>query len=139
LLVDTALLLAFLAIPVAEKIRKRRSLAILVTVLALWSVGVQFLGARAYDVNSWNNRDGYVVKNPGPTDPHYFVTQGEVESFCRQHACSYQPVNMNVDKGRFNNRLWNIRDSQILYYLWNFEKSQLFKPLYLKQFLDQDG
>jgi GT2 family glycosyltransferase len=139
LLVDTALLLAFLAIPVVEEIRKRRSLAILVAVLAVWSIGVQFLGAWAYDVNSWNNRDGYVVKGSGLTDPPCFLTQGEAEGFCRQHACSYRLINMNVDHGWFHGRLWNIRDSQILYYLRNFEKSQLLKPLYLKQFLDQDG
>ena len=65
LLVDAVTLLAFLAIPVAERIRERRVLHLAFVGLFLWSAGVQALGAYAYDVTGWNGRYVYDVVLPG--------------------------------------------------------------------------
>jgi hypothetical protein len=138
--VDTAILLAFLAIPVAEKIRERRTLTIMVSMLVLWSVGVQVLGAFVYDVSGWNERGGYTAVNAdGESARAYFTTEQEAAAFCQARGCSYGPVAMDIDKGPFNARLWSIRDSQIVYYLQNIKKSRLRRLASLRQFLNQNG
>lgn len=136
LVVDTAVLLAFLAIPVAEKIRERRSLTLLVGVLLAWSVGVQALGALTYDVAGWNGREGYALaqSKDGPRQP-YFTTAQKADDYCRTRGCSYGPVVMNVDSSRFNDRLWSIRDSQILYYLQNAGRSMRRRFSFMRRFL----
>jgi hypothetical protein len=139
LVVDSATMLAFLAIPVAEEIRKRRALMAVVVVLALWSVSVQALGAWVYDVRGWNGRWGFQAEVPGASTPPYFVTQEEVEDYCRKQGCGYKPVEMDVDNRRFKARLWHVRDSQILYYLGNIGKSRSFRQVYVRQFLNGEG
>ena len=139
LVVDSAIFLAFLAIPVAEEIRKRRVLLAVVAALALWSVSVQALGAWVYDVRGWNGRSGYQPDGASVSDASYFVTQEEAEAYCRQRGCGYRPVDMDVDKRRFRARLWNVRDSQILYYLGNIKKSRTYRQVYVRQFLNSEG
>jgi GT2 family glycosyltransferase len=140
LVVDAATLLAFLAIPVAEKIRARRGLVVLVSLLALWSVGVQGLGALVYDVTGWNNRQGYVTYGAqGKATGDHFPTSEQAAEFCRTRGCSYGAAHMNVDNGRFNDRLWSIGDSQILYYLQNLKRSRQSRTAMMFQFLRVDG
>ena len=136
LVVDTAILLAFLAIPAAEGIRQRRGLTVLVGVLALWSVGVQAVGAFVYDVSGWNGREGYTTASAGGmTTSASFTTSEEAAAFCQMRGCSYGPVIMDVDRGRYHARLWSVRDSQLLYYLQNLKKSRLHRVVSLRQFL----
>lgn len=140
LLVDTATLLAFLAIPVAEKIRERRGLTILVGVLLCWSVGVQVLGAFVYDLAGWDGKQGYTpVSLAGARDNAYFLTTEEAAAYCQPRRCSYAPIIMNVDQVRFRPRLWSIRDSQILHYLRNLKQSRINRTAFLRQFLARDG
>jgi GT2 family glycosyltransferase len=139
LVVDSAIFLAFLAIPVAEEIRKRRVLLAVVAMLAVWSVSVQALGAWVYDVRGWNGRSGYQVDAASGSVPSCFVNQEEAESFCRKHGCGYSPVEMDVDKRLFRARLWKVGDSQILYYLGNIKKSRNLRQVYVRQFLSSEG
>ena len=140
LVVDTALLLAFLAIPIAEKIRARRGLTVLVGGLLCWSLGVQMLGAVVYDVGGWDGKQGYVVagapdSSPGP----YFLTTQEAAAYCQSRGCSYRPIVMDSDKPRFRGRLWGIGDSQILHYLRHLKSSRINRIAGLRQFLIKDG
>jgi hypothetical protein len=140
LVVDSATLLAFLAIPVAERIRNRRSLLVAAAVLALWSVGVQGLGAFVYDVTGWNNREGYTTYDArGRAGKDFFVTRDQAATFCQKHGCSFGPVRMNVDTGRYQARLWSIGDSQILYYLQNLKASWRSRSVLTRRSIRSDG
>jgi hypothetical protein len=140
LLVDTSLLLAFLAIPVAEKLRARRRLTVLVGVLALWSVGTQALGAFVYDVGGWNGKPGFVLVTATPVEEKpYFWTSEEAAAYCRTRGCGFAPSRMNVDRPRYRGRLWSIRDNPIFYYLKNFKQARQSRVLSLRQFLARDG
>jgi len=140
MVVDSAILLAFLAIPVVESIRRRRGLAWAVGALLLWSVGVQALGAFVYDLGGWNNQWGYVVlSSEGRPGDVYFTTKGEAGAYCHDHGCSYKKVHLNVDIRRYSGRLWSIGDSQILYYLQNVKPSVKRKAAYLRELLGPDG
>ena len=138
MVVDSAILLAFLAIPVAEMARQGWGRKTVLAVLALWSIGVQVLGVYAYDVNGWNNREGYEVAM-APVRPLYFDTAAEAHEYCRERGCTYKLVNRNVDEGRFHSRLWKIRDSEILYYLTNLEESHRRRARYWRDFLRNEG
>jgi|GEM_PF-656404 len=140
LVVDTSILLAFLAIPVAEKIRARRSLILIVGLLTVWSVGVQVLGVFAYDVAGWNGRQGYAVaqSDSGPGKAYFMTSQG-ASDYCRSRGCSFGPISMNVDRVRFQGRLWSIRDSQIVYYLQNLKQSIRSREVFLRHFMAGDG
>jgi GT2 family glycosyltransferase len=136
LVVDTAILLALLAIPVAERIRARRSLSVVAGVLLLWSVGVQALGVLVYDVTGWNNREGYApVDTAAVSEKVYFLTSEEAAAYCQPRRCSFAPTGMSVDSARFNSRLWRIRDSQILYYLQNLKRSHANRKVAARSFL----
>ena len=140
LVVDTAILLAFLAIPVVERIRARRSTAIVAVVLLLFSTGVQALGAFSYDVAGWNDRPGFVATSPsGGQEPGYFTTREAVSAYCQIRRCSFTAVNMSVDKGRFRGRLWSIRDSQILYYLSQPLQTRKSRLARTRQLVVRDG
>jgi GT2 family glycosyltransferase len=140
LLVDMALLLAFVAIPVVEKLRARRGLTVLVGVLALWSVGTQALGAFVYDVGGWNGKQGFVAVTGARTEARpYFSTSEEAAAYCRIHGCSYAPASLSVDQVRYNARLWGIRDNPILHYLQNLKQARQSRIMSLQRFLLRDG
>jgi len=46
---------------------------------------------------------------------------------------------MNVDRVRFQGRLWSIRDSQIVYYLQNLKQSIRSREVFLRHFMAGDG
>ena len=98
------------------------------------------LGAFAYDLAGWDGKQGYrTVTVAGAHDNAYFLTKEEAAAYCQTRGCSYAPVILNVDRGQFHDRLWNIRDSQILHYLGNFKQSRTNRKVYLWQFLARDG
>jgi hypothetical protein len=139
LIVDSTTLLAFLAIPVAEEVRKRHWVRMIVIGLTIWSVSIQVLGIYAYDVKGWNGLEGYEAILPGQASPPWFKTSEEADKFCQPVGCSYRRVVMDVDKRRFRSRLWSVKDNQILYYLSNLKKSRLMRFVYLRQFLSREG
>jgi hypothetical protein len=140
LVVDSAPLLALLAVPVAEKIRARRGLVVLIGALGIWSVGIQGLGAFVYDVTGWNNRQGFATyRSDGSAAGEYFTTSAEAAAFCEKRRCSYGPASMNVDRPRFRGRLWSLRDSPIVYYLQNLNRSRRARANHARQFVMDDG
>jgi hypothetical protein len=94
------------------------------------------VGAFVYDVSGWNGREGYTTANAGATTTSAsFTTSEEAAAFCQTRRCSYGPAILDIDRGPYHDRLWSIRDSQILYYLQNLKKSRLHRVEALRRFL----
>lgn len=139
LLSDVLVLLAFLAIPVAEEIRSRRGLSLIFGACLAWSVSVQFVGAFAYDVVSWNVRRVFAVKTSDARLVRLFVDRSEAEQAAWALRGSVEERTSDVDTLQGHSRLWSIRDSQILYYVTHFSESREFKKLAIEQFLRSKG
>lgn len=136
LLIDSVTMLAFVAIPVAERIRRQRWLRITCAAGALWSVLVQAVGAFAYDVVGWNNRKVYVVKVGSESKVFIDHDDAQRELWARGGKVEIHEADIN---GRYNYRLWSVRDSEILYYLTHFSESRRQRQLAVKQFLHDKG
>jgi hypothetical protein len=139
LLVEAVTLLAFLAIPIAEQVRRRRVLAVGFAVCLAWSVAVQFVGAFAYDVVGWNNRPLFVVQVPGEERSLLFADPDEARrvSWARGGTVKHQECDINLRIGHA--RLWTIRDSQILYYFEHFSEARQLKHRAIEQFMREKG
>jgi len=139
LFTDTVTLLAFLAIPIAESVRRRRALAAAFSLCLAWSVVVQGLGAFAYDVVGWNNRELFAVRVPGHEYPLLFTDANEArrEAWARGGSIDRHKVDVNSRAG--HTRLWSLRDSQILYYFEHFSEARRFKRVAVEQFLTDNG
>lgn len=123
LMVDAMPLAAVCAAPTVLWIRRYWGLAALAGVLAVWSLGVQILGAFAYDVVSWNCREGLVVRLPdGRAVPA--ADKEEAVALVRQTGGAVQRVLMDVDQRPWRSRLWSVRDNPIWYYLTHFAQSR---------------
>ncbi len=123
LMVDAMPLAALCAAPTVPWIRRYWPLAVVVGLLGVWSVGVQILGAFAYDVVSWNCREGLVVRLPdGRAVP--VASKEQAAHLARQTGGAVQLVLMDVDQRPWRARLWSIRDNPIYYYLTHFAQSR---------------
>jgi hypothetical protein len=138
LLVDAVTLLAFLAIPIAEEIRRRRFLAWACSVCLVWGLMVQGLGALAYDVTGWNDRAFAEVQVPG-SEPLLFTDAGEARLEAWARHGSIREVRVDVNSRRGQRRLWSIRDNQIFYYLTNFAPARAVKRLTIEEFVRVSG
>lgn len=135
LLVDTLPLLAICSVAIADRVCCRRSLHVLLAVALLWSVGVQFLGAYAYDITGWNNRKAYAVGVPGEKHSRLFYDAQTAKQQAAAHHAQVQPVYLNIDLKPYHRRLWSIRDSQLVYYLTHFAESRQNKKRMIEDFL----
>jgi hypothetical protein len=135
LLADAGTLLAFLAIPVAEEIRRSRARAAAFAVCLAWSVAVQVVGAFAYDVAGWNERVLFVVSEPGKQRPVFFTAAEEARREVWAHGGSVEERKVNVDKREGLFRVWSIRDNQILYYVEHFLQARRLKQIAIQKFL----
>jgi hypothetical protein len=139
LLADAGTLLAFLAIPVAEEIRRSRTRAAAFGVCLAWSVAVQVVGAFAYDVTGWNERVLFVVTQPGKERPILFTTAEEARREVWAHGGSMEERKVNVDTREGQPRVWSIRDNQILYYVEHFLQARRLKQVAIEKFLKDSG
>ena len=139
LLADAVTLLAFLAIPVAEEIRRRRALAATFGVLLAWSVAVQVVGVFAYDVVSWNDRAVFAVKLPGDETPLLFSDRDEARRESWARGGSIEERKSNIDSVTGHPRLWSIGDSQIIYYIEHFFEARRLKRIGIQEFLHDRG
>lgn len=135
LLVDTMPLLALCGVAVADRVSRSRSLKALLAVTLVWSVGVQVLGAYAYDVTGWNNRKAYAVKLPDQKRSLLVNDEATAKQFAAKHRATVQPVYLDIDVKRYHGRLWSIRDSQLVYYLTHFAESRQNKRQRIDEFL----
>jgi len=104
ILVEWIPVLFLLLAPVAPRILRCKPLAITFAALGLWSIGVQALGAYGYLPDAWNARPAYEIERGGQ---RVLVTESPPEGG--------KKVPMDVDQPRFQNRLWSVGDSQIVY------------------------
>ena len=125
-LVDTAPLLALLLVPILGAVLRRRSLAVLFFVLLAWSVLVQIVGAFAYDFAGWNARVvAYDVFVEGRSGPFRVESRAEVDRLAAaQPVLRVEEVRANIDRPEHRPRLWDLRDTQIGYYLMHFGESR---------------
>lgn len=122
LMVDAAPLLALCGAAVVAPTRQRESLRNLFVAALIWSVGVQVIGAYAYDTLGWNAREAYAVQLPGGRVRAFF-DPGRAAALARQANAAVQPIRLDVDRKCNRWRLWSVADSQLLYYLTHFQES----------------
>lgn len=124
-IVDTSLLLCILIAPIIEHVVRKRLLLGVFAMLLTFSIGVQFLGAMAYDVGGWSGRKAFVVQVPGEQDTRVMVDRTKVdELIAAQNAQITSETIANIDRPEFRHRLWDWKDSQIIYYLTHFRESR---------------
>ena len=135
LLADAGTLLAFLAIPVAEEIRRSRARAAAFGVCLAWAVAVQVVGAFAYDVIGWNEpyllrgqaaRRGEALFSPPQRRPGARPGRGaaQIEQRKDQRHGQEGPI-----------ASWSLRDNQILYYVEHFSAARRLKRIAIEKFL----
>lgn len=126
LMVDAMPLAAVCAAAVVEPMRRHKALLGAAAVLFAWSLGVQAVGAWAYDVVGWNCREGLIVRTP---DGRGIVVAGREEAVdvARRTGGAVQKVFMDVDRRAWHGRLWSIADSPLVYYVTHFAESRQAK------------
>ena len=138
-IVDTAPLLALLLVPVLPTVLGAPARRIAFALLLAWAVGVQALGAFAYNARGWNHR---LVFEMVMADGSTVVTADldEVDRLTAAGGLSRRAAVLNVDLPENRHRLWSVTDSQILFYLGNLERSRETKKrdqaAWLRQFVD---
>jgi hypothetical protein len=129
-LVDTMPLLAMLAIPALDWLFRRRWALAAAGVLLAWSVLVQVVGAYAYDVVGWNGLTvRWEVYFRGQQAPAVVYSQERVEEVDRTYPNVQRilPIIVDIDRPEHRDRLWSVRDSQILYHLRHFTETRRLK------------
>ena len=115
-IVDTVPLLCAFLIPVIEPVLRRRAWVALYAPLVAWSVFVQVLGAFAYNLEGWNARRALWIEGPGIDEPFTTFDLTAASRWQDKPGVRIHQIGMNVDLPQFRDRLWSIRDSQIVYY-----------------------
>lgn len=139
LVVDVVPLLVLLVPPVLDWLWGRRVLMGVCALLVAWSVGMQWVGAYAYDVVGWNARQVWEVVPAGQTVPTRVFNEKAAQLLVAQGAHLGRSYRMDVDAPEFRNRLWSWTDSPWLYYLQNFSESRRAKKEVMNIWLDNPG
>ena len=128
-------MLAMCSAAIAPRVSRSRPLLILFLITLLWSASVQFIGAFAYNLRGWNNREVYVLTNKTGQTVHIVLDRDEAETVARDAGLTLHEGNMDVDKKQFRRRLWSLRDSQLLYYVTNFRQARRDKKQMIRSWL----
>lgn len=121
-LVDLSILLVALVGPATEKVFRRRWI-LPFSVAVAWSIFVQILGVTANDVVGWNARLAYRLRDAQNKD---VGTTFDVQEYAlwndkqRRTPLVGDVIAMNIDEPKYRQRLWSIRDSQLVYCLRHF-------------------
>jgi len=135
-IVDTAVLLSLLLVPVAEWLFASRWRMGMFGVCVAWSVLVQVLGAWAYNLSGWNARVAYEVEFYSPPRVVRTLSAEEARKLDEQPATKLSEIYMNVDMPEHRHRLWSIGDSQLLYYWQNFDDARADKKEFMRRWLE---
>lgn len=141
LIVDITLLLALFVAPVLDTVFRRRWILAISVVLIAWSVGVQVLGAFAYNLRDWNARvAGYAVQVPGTSDPEIVADLDIADRLIEKSGGRVVGVvRLDVNSPEHRHRLWSWRDQQIGYYLRNFAESRRAKREMMQRWFVDPG
>jgi hypothetical protein len=138
-IVDTAPLLVLFLVPVLPAILSAPSRRIAFALTVAWAVGVQALGAFAYNARGWNHKVVFELVMP---DGSAVVTADfdEVDRLATAGGERARAAALNVDLPEYRYRLWSVADSQILYYAGSVQRSRADKKrdqaAWLRQFVD---
>ena len=137
-IVDTTPLLAVLLALVIDGVLRARWSRIAFAALLIWSIGVQFVGAYAYDVVGWNNRViAYQVHRDDGTSLTLPADQADAGQIAEEYpGASVLEVQANIDARRYRSRLWSVADNPILFYVVNLRKSRENRLLLTHRALD---
>jgi hypothetical protein len=138
-IVDVAILLAFLAFPIVTAVSLRPWRKAVFSGLLAYSVGVQVIGAYVFDLAGWNAPVVWQVATPEGSEPMKFEDKASAERFVREHGGRVGSVTLNVDKPKYRDRLWSLGDSPLIYYLANMSKARAERRRVIDRFLQSDG
>jgi hypothetical protein len=139
LIMESVTLLAFVAIPVVAAVSAKRWRLAVVGALALWSLGVQTVGAFAYDVSSWDGRVLYDVLNDAQEVTATFDDRASAEQRAQAQGGQVKPRSLNVDRPENRHRMWSASDNPILFYLRNWTRVREQRQQDVVRFMHQDG
>jgi hypothetical protein len=129
LIVDIACTATLFVAPVLQEVFRKRWLLGVFLATILWSVGVQVLGAFAYDLQGWNAPvAGWVVEAPGAAGTEVVTDRATLDRQIRERGVRVvQIVRRDVSDPRYRFRLWSLRDNAIAYYLTHFAEARRAK------------
>ena len=124
-------------IPVIDRLVRKKFFLACFLLLLSWSIFVQVIGAFAYNVIGWNNKSaGYELKLPDQPDPIVVPDKDQKDSLIKtRRAELVRQIYLDIDNPRHRQRLWSIKDSQILYYLTNFAEARQTKHALMASWL----
>ena len=118
-IVDTMPLLTLMLVPILPWLLRRRVWAGVFILLLIWSIGVQALGALAYDFVGWNARRAYRLVEASTATRVSFNPQDAI-AWSRRPDAKVEIVFLDVDAPENRGRLWSLIDNQIAYYFAHF-------------------
>jgi hypothetical protein len=116
-IVDTAVLLCLLMIPIFDRIASSRGLAFIAFVAVGWSIGLQALAVLGYDNSGWNAREVFVVVDSKNQEAATFDRRPDAEQFAVKSGGRVERREWDVDRPEYRWRLWSIVDNPIAF-LW---------------------
>lgn len=137
LIVDLTLPLTLFVAPTLRPILRARWLRAGFAILVAWSVGVQFVGAFAYDLMDWNARPaGFSVQVLGNSEPEIVSDRAAAERLVQGRGGRIVGVTrLDVNAPEHRHRLWSLEDNQIAHYVRNFAAARRNKHEMMERWL----
>jgi hypothetical protein len=136
IIVDLTWIWTLLLIALVPFLSARRWRVIAAGLLLLSSIGIQAVGAFAFNLQGWNfYHAGYEVQGRGQEEPVVLPTLQEAEAWGRKHrATRLRPLRLDVNE--HPERTWDWTNSQILYYCRNFSAARQRKHQMMKTWIE---
>jgi hypothetical protein len=136
---DAAAVLAVLLIPALPAIQARGAARLAFLLAVAWAVGVQWLGAFAFDVDGWHNRVvGYWANVPGIEQPVALTPAQAREREAGGTAKILAPIHGDTGDPAFRHRLWSLSDNPIHYYATHYSESRARKRRHMREHWSHD-
>jgi hypothetical protein len=139
LIVDTAILLGFLAFPIVAAVERKRAYQALFAGLFVYSLGVQLIGTYVFDLSGWNAKIVWQVMTRDKPDVTTFDDKAAALRFARERHAPMRFVTLNIDNPDYRDRLWSFSDSPLIYYLKNISRARALRRQVIESFLRDDG
>lgn len=130
LVIDAMPLLILMLVPGMKYIFSSKWTGAVFAAMLAWSIGVQALGAFAYDLSGWNDRPFYYISvgdRHTRTPVDYAERTHLVERLQQRYGdtITVKKVSGNIDLIQNKYRLMSLTDNPIYYYLTHFRESRL--------------